>query len=68
MPSPSQEQFLEKIKVTDMLVGMQHQEPVIQKVTARAPQLRGRRQGGRESLSTETSSQESNNHPDDPED
>ena len=53
---PSQEQFLEKIKATDMLVGMQHQEPVIQKVTAGAPQVRGRGQGGRESLSAETSS------------
>ena len=52
----SQEQFLEKIKVIDMLVGMQHQEPVIQKVTAGAPQVRGRGQGGRESLSAETSS------------
>ena len=41
-----QVQFLEKIKVTDMLVGMQHQEPVIQKVTAGATQVRGRRQGG----------------------
>ena len=56
MPFPSQEQFLEKIKVTDMLVGMQHQEPVIQKVTAGATQVRGRGQGGRESLSAETSS------------
>ena len=51
-----QEQFLEKIKVTDMLVGMQHQEPVIQKVTAGAPQVRGRGQGGREFVSAETSS------------
>ena len=42
MSFPSQEQFLEKIKVTDMLVGMQHQEPVIQKVTAGAPQGRSR--------------------------
>ena len=50
-----QEQFLEKIKVTDLLVGMQPQEPVIQKVTAGAPQVRGRGQGGRESLSAETS-------------
>ena len=32
---PSQEQFLDKIKVTDMLVGMQHQEPVTHKVTGR---------------------------------
>ena len=60
MPFPSQEQFLEKIKVTDMLVGMQHQEPVIQKVTAGAPQVRGLdcffAQGGRESLSAETNS------------
>ena len=39
-----------------MLVGMQHQEPVIQKVTAGAPHVRGRGQGGRESLSAETSS------------
>ena len=39
-----------------MLVVMQHQEPVIQKVTAGAPQVRGRGQGGRESLSAETSS------------
>ena len=53
---PSQDQFLEKIKVTDMIVGMQHQEPMIQKVTAGAPQVRGRGQGGRESLSAETSS------------
>ena len=52
---PSQEQFLEKIKVTDMLVGMQ-QERVIQKVTAGATQVRGRGQGGRESLSAEISS------------
>ena len=44
-----QVQFLEKIKVTDMLVGMQHQEPVIQKVTAGVPQVRSRGQGGRES-------------------
>ena len=56
MPFPSREKFLEKIKVTDMLVGMQHQEPVIQKETAGAPQVRGRGQGGRESLSEETSS------------
>ena len=56
MPFPSQGQFLEKIKVTDRLVGMQHQEPMIQKVTAGAPQVRGRGQGGRESLSAETSS------------
>ena len=47
---PSQEQFLEKIKVTDRLVGMQHQ------VTAGATQVRGRGQVGRESLSAETSS------------
>ena len=68
MPFSSQEQFLEKIKVTDMLVGMQHQEPVIQKVTASAPQVRGRAQGGRESLSAETSlHQRATNHPDDPE-
>ena len=53
---PSQELFLEKIKVTDLLVGMQHQERVVQKVTAGAPQVRGRGQGGRESLSAETSS------------
>ena len=53
---PSQVQFLEKIKVTDILVGMQHQDTVIQKVTAGAPQVRGRGQGGRESLSAETSS------------
>ena len=46
----------EKIKVNDMLVGMQHQEPVIQKVTAGAPQVRAHGQGGRESLSAETSS------------
>ena len=56
MPFPLQEQFMEKIKVTDMLVGMQHQEPVIQKVTAGALQVRGRGQGGRESLPAETSS------------
>ena len=56
MPFPSQEQFLDKIKVIDMLFGMQHQEPVIEKVTAGAPQVRGRGQGGRESLSAETSS------------
>ena len=56
MPFPSREKFLEKIKVTDMLVGMQHQEPVIQMETAGAPQVRGRGQGGRESLSEETSS------------
>ena len=43
-------------KVVDMLVGMQHQEPVIQKVTAGALQVRGRGQGGGESLSAETSS------------
>ena len=36
MPFSSQEQFLEKIKVTDMLARMQHQEPVIQRVTAGA--------------------------------
>ena len=65
MPFPSQEQFLEKIKVIDMLVGMQHQEPVIQKVTAGAPQVRSRGHGDRESLSAEP---EINNHPDDPED
>ena len=56
MPFPSQEQFLGKIKVTVMLVGMQHQKPVIQKVTAGALQVRSRGQGGRESLSAETSS------------
>ena len=38
-----------------MLVGMQLQEPVIQKVTAGATQVRGRGQGT-ESLSAETSS------------
>ena len=32
-----QVQLLENIKVTDMLVGMQQQEPVIQKVTAGTP-------------------------------
>ena len=53
---PQQVQFLEKIKVTDMLVGMQHQEPVIQKVTAGAPQVRSRGQRGGDSLSAETSS------------
>ena len=53
---PSQEQFLEKIKVTDMLVGMQHQEPVILKVTAGAPKVRGRGQVGGEPLSAQTSS------------
>ena len=56
MPFPSQGQFLEKIKVTDMLVEVQHQEPVIQKVTAGAIQVRGRGQGNRESLSAETRS------------
>ena len=48
--------FLEKIKVIDMLVGMQHQEPVIQKVTAGAPSVRSRGQDARESLSALTSS------------
>ena len=52
----SQVQFLEKIKVTDMLVGMQHQELVIQKVTAGALQVRSRGQGGGQSPSAETSS------------
>ena len=42
--------------LADMLVAMQHQEPVIQKVTAGALQVRGRGQGGGESLSAETSS------------
>ena len=70
MPFPSQVQFLDKIKVTDMIVGMQHQERVIHKVTAGATQVRGRGQGGRESLSAETNqfTPESNNNPDDPED
>ena len=37
-----------------MLVGTQHQEPVTQKVTAGATQVRSRGQGGGESLSAET--------------
>ena len=66
MPFPSQEQFQEKIKVADLLVGMATPGAGDSEGDSWCT-VRGRGQDGRESRSAVTGSPESNNRPD-PED